>query len=128
MVSRDPRAFLNGIVENGKFIPSRERFHNAHIPNWILWSAYVGQYAEESTPLWWHPEWRDIIIRGGSKYKNSGFNNSQFSEGRSSIDRIVDMGFDGVYLDNVSRATSSEDNWKALQAYNKEHPRWYLQP
>ena len=32
-----------------------------------------------------------------------------------SIDRIVDMGFDGVYLDNVSRATSSGANWTALR-------------
>ena len=48
--------------------------------------------------------------------------------GRSSIDRIVDVGFDGVYLDNVSRATSSGANWTALQAYNNAHPRWYLEP
>ena len=128
MVSRNPRSFLNGTVENGKFIPGRERFNDAHIPNWILWPAYSGQYAEESTPLWWHPEWRDIIIRGGSKYKNPAFNHSQFADGRSSIDRIVDMGFDGTYLDNVSRATTSRANWTALQAYNKAHPRWYLKP
>jgi hypothetical protein len=33
-----------------------------------------------------------------------------------------------VYLDNVSRATSSGANWAALQAYNNAHPRWYLEP
>lgn len=128
MVSRNPRSFLNGTVENDKFIPGRQRFNDAHIPNWILWSAYSGQYADESTPLWWHPEWRDIIIRGGSKYKNPAFNHSQFPDGRSSIDRIVDMGFDGAYLDNVSRATSSVGNWAALQKYNNTHPKWYLKP
>jgi len=126
MIEPNPRSFRNGAVENGKFIPARERFANAGNPNWILWPAYSGQYAEESTPIWWHPEWRDIIVRGGSKYKNPRFNHSRFADGRSSIDKIVDMGFDGVYLDNVSRATSSGANWTALQAYNKAHPKWYL--
>ena len=128
MVNPSPRSFLRGTVEDGIFIPARERFKDPNIPNWMLWSAYRGQYASESTPIWWHPEWRDIIVRGGSPYKNPGFNHSQFADGRSSIDRIVDMGFDGVYLDNVSRATSSGDKWAALQAYNNAHPRWYLEP
>jgi endo-alpha-1,4-polygalactosaminidase (GH114 family) len=120
--------FLHGTVENGAFIPARERFWDMGIPNWMLWPAYAGQYADEMTPLWWHPEWRDIIIRGGSPYKNPRFNHYPFPDGRSSIDRIVDMGFDGVYLDNVSRAASSGANWTALQAYNNTNPRWYLEP
>jgi endo-alpha-1,4-polygalactosaminidase (GH114 family) len=128
MVKSDPRSFLRGTVENGIFIPARERFKNAGIPNWMLWAAYRGQYASESTPIWWHPEWRDIIVRGGSPYKNPEYNHSMFADGRSSIDKIVDMGFDGVYLDNVSRATSSDANWTALQSYNNAHPRWYLEP
>lgn len=128
MVNSSPKAFLHGIVKDGTFIPSRERFWDVGIPNWMLWSAYVGQYASEVTPIWWHPEWRDIIVRGGSPYKNPTHNHSPFVDGRSSIDRIVDMGFDGVYLDNVSRATSSSANWIALQAYNKANPRWYLEP
>jgi len=126
MLNTSPRSFRHGAVENGKFIPTRARFRDAGIPNWILWPAYTGQYADESTPIWWHPEWRDIIVRGGSKYKNPKHNHSSFPDGTSSIDRIVDMGFDGAYLDNVSRATSSGANWTALQAYNKEHPKWYL--
>lgn len=128
MVNPSPRSFLHGAVENGKFIPARERFWDVGIPNWILWPAYSGQYADESTPIWWHPEWRDIIVRGGSPYKNPSYNHSLFADGRSSIDKIVDMGFDGVYLDNVSRATSSGANWTALQAYNNAHPGWYLEP
>ncbi|HNW58941.1 MAG TPA: hypothetical protein PKI62_04650 [bacterium] len=128
MVNTDPRSFLHGTVENGVFIPARERFWDVGIPNWLLWPAYAGQYADEATPIWWHPEWRDIIVRGGSRYKNPGYDHSLFPEGRSSIDRIVDMGFDGVYLDNVSRATSSGAKWTALQAYNTAHPRWYLEP
>jgi endo-alpha-1,4-polygalactosaminidase (GH114 family) len=128
MVDPGTRSFLRGAVESGTFIPARERFRDAGIPNWMLWPAYSGQYADESTPIWWHPEWRDIMVRGGSAYKNPGYNHSPFADGRSSIDKIVDMGFDGVYLDNVSRATSSGANWSALQAYNNAHPRWYLEP
>ena len=128
MVNPNPRSFLHGVVENGIFIPARERFWDVGIPNWMLWSAYSGQYADEATPIWWHPEWRDIIVRGGSPYKNPGYDHSLFADGRSSIDKIVDMGFDGVYLDNVSRAISSGANWTALQAYNNAHPRWYLEP
>jgi endo-alpha-1,4-polygalactosaminidase (GH114 family) len=126
MVNTNPRSFRNGAVEKGKFIPARKKYHNTNIPNWILWPAYSGQYAEETTPIWWHPEWRDIIIRGGSRYKNPNHNNARFPDGRSSLDRIVDVGFDGVYLDNVSRATTSVPNWNALQEYNNAHPKWYL--
>lgn len=128
MVNPSPRSFLHGAVEKGKFIPARERFWDVGIPNWMLWPAYSGQYADEATPIWWHPEWRDIIVRGGSRYKSPSYDHSQFADGRSSIDRIVDMGFDGVYLDNVSRATSSVANWAALQAYNNANPKWYLEP
>jgi len=128
MINPSPRSFLHGTVENGIFIPARERFWDVGIPNWMLWSAYSGQYADEATPIWWHPEWRDIIVRGGSPYKSPSHNHSQFPEGRSSTDRLVDMGFDGVYLDNVSRATSSVANWTALQTYNNENPGWYLEP
>jgi endo-alpha-1,4-polygalactosaminidase (GH114 family) len=128
MVKSNPRSFLRGIVENGTFIPARERFGDVRIPNWLLWAAYRGQYASETTPIWWHPEWRDIIVRGGSPYKNPRYNHSLFAGGRSSIDKIVDMGFDGVYLDNVSRAAVSGAKWTALQEYNNAHPRWYLEP
>jgi len=128
MVDPSSRSFLHGTVENGIFIPARERYWDVGIPNWMLWSAYSGQYADEAPPIWWHPEWRDIIVRGGSPYKNPRYDHSLFADGRSSIDKIVDMGFDGVYLDNVSRATSSIANWTALQAYNNAHPGWYLEP
>lgn len=128
MVNPSTKLFMHGVVEEGKFIPAREKYWEMGIPNWMLWSAYSGQYADEATPIWWHPEWRDIIIRGGSKYKNPKYDHSPFADGRSSIDKIVDMGFDGAYLDNVSRATSSVANWTALQAYNKANPGWYLEP
>ena len=128
MVNPITGSFLHGTVENGTFIPARERFGDDDLPNWMLWSAYSGQYADEATPVWWHPEWRDIIVRGGSRYKNPSYDHSLFADGRSSIDKIVDMGFDGVYLDNVSRATSSVANWTALQTYNNGHSRWYLEP
>ncbi len=128
MVDQASGMFMHGTVEDGRFIPARERFWDMGIPNWMLWPAYSGQYADEATPIWWHPEWRDIIIRGGSHYRSPRFDHSQFPEGRSSIDRIVDVGFDGVYLDNVSRAASSPGNWTALQTYNNASPGWYLEP
>lgn len=128
MVDSGTQRFMHGAVENGVFKPARERFWDMGAPNWMLWPAYSGQYADEATPIWWHPEWRDIILRGGSPYKNPRFDHTQFPDGRSSIDRIVDMGFDGVYLDNVSRAASSGANWAALQAYNHANPKWYLEP
>jgi endo-alpha-1,4-polygalactosaminidase (GH114 family) len=128
MVNPEPRSFRHGAVENGIFTPARERFSESGLPNWMLWPAYSGQYADESTPIWWHPEWRDIIVRGGSPYKSPSYDHSLFADGRSSIDKIVDMGFDGVYLDNVSRATSSPRKWAALQDYNNAHPSWYLKP
>jgi len=90
MVKSNPRSFLRGTVEDGTFIPARKRFNDDRIPNWQLWSAYHGQYASESTPIWWHPEWRDIIVRGGSPYKSPAYNHSLFADGRSSIDKIVD--------------------------------------
>jgi endo-alpha-1,4-polygalactosaminidase (GH114 family) len=127
MMNTNPKSFRHGAVTSGKFIPARERFPNISVPSWILWPAYSGQYADECTPIWWHPEWRDIIVRGGSPYKNPQ-DHSLFAKGRSSIDRIVDMGFDGVYLDNVSRATTSAASWTALQNYNQAHPKWYLKP
>jgi endo-alpha-1,4-polygalactosaminidase (GH114 family) len=128
MVNPSPRSFLHGAVEGGKFTPARERYRDDGIPNWMLWSAYSGQYADEATPIWWHSEWRDIILRGGSPYKNPNYDHSMFPDGRSSIDKIVDMGFDGAYFDNVSRATSSVANWTALQNYNNSNPGWYLEP
>ena len=128
MINPKPRSFLHGAVESSTFIPARKRFKDEGIPNWMLWSAYSGQYADEATPIWWHPEWRDIIVRGGSTYKSSSYDHSLFEDGRSSIDRIVDSGFDGVYLDNISRATSSGAKWSALQVYNNENPGWSLKP
>lgn len=64
-------------------------------PAWLS-TGYGGNYPEEAVVQWWHPEWRDIIINGGGRYahKTTGDNTS-------SIDRIINQGFDGVYLDNV---------------------------
>ena len=37
----------------------------------------------------------------------------------SSIDRILEQGFDGVYLDNIDSCIDS--NWEAFDAYWKDH-------
>ncbi|MGC2195772.1 MAG: InlB B-repeat-containing protein [Terriglobales bacterium] len=70
-------------------------------PQWLA-HGYGGRYGDECVVEWWHPEWRDIIINGWHNQK-------------SSIDRIVDAGFDGVYLDNVG--VYSRSRWTAWAAY-----------
>lgn len=82
-------------------------------PTWLA-TGYGGSYPEEAVVQWWHPEWRDIIINGGGKYahKTTGDNTS-------SIDRIIDQGFDGVYLDNVG--VYSRKQWDAFEAYWAKH-------
>ncbi len=87
-------------------------------PVWLA-MGYGGNYAEEAVVQWWHPDWRDIIIRGGGKYshKTTGDNTS-------SIDRIIDQGFDGVYLDNIgvySRQSKRRGGWNEFEAYWLEH-------
>lgn len=82
-------------------------------PTWLA-TGYGGNYPEEAVVQWWHPEWRDIIIRGGGKYahKTTGDNTS-------SIDRIINQGFDGVYLDNVG--VYSRSQWDAFESYWAQH-------
>ena len=60
------------------------------------------------------PTWRDIIINGGSQYKHK-----TTGDNTSSIDRILEQGFDGVYLDNIDSCIDS--NWEAFDAYWKDH-------
>lgn len=82
-------------------------------PQWLAF-GYGGNYPEEAIVQWWHPEWRDIIINGGGKYahKTTGDNTS-------SIDRIIDQGFDGVYLDNVG--VYSRSSWSSYESYWLKH-------
>ncbi len=119
---------LPSIVKHDTVVPARERYGNPEIPKWMLCSASSGQYTAEATPLWWHPEWRGIIVRGSSQYMSPTFDLPQFPDGRSPIDRIVDMGFVGVNQNNISRADAAQSKWKALLAYNELHPQWYLEP
>ncbi len=81
---------------SGPYIPP-----NPTSPQWLA-HGYGGRYGDESVVEWWHPEWRDIIINGWHNQK-------------SSIDRIIDAGFDGVYLDNVG--VYSRGRWDVWAAY-----------
>jgi endo-alpha-1,4-polygalactosaminidase (GH114 family) len=94
----------SGYVTGGSYVPPP-----AGVPKWLA-DTYGGSYDEESIVQWWHPEWRDIIVRGGSPYahKTTGDNTS-------SIDRIIAQGFDGVYLDNVG--IYSRSNWAKFEEY-----------
>jgi endo-alpha-1,4-polygalactosaminidase (GH114 family) len=98
----------NGYVSGGVYSPPPEG-----IPAWLA-DSYGGSYDEEAIVQWWHPEWRDIIVRGGSKYKQKGS-----GDNKSSIDRIIDQGFDGVYLDNVG--IYSRGNWARFEEYWLAH-------
>ena len=87
-------------------------------PAWLA-LGYGGNYAEEAVVQWWNPEWRDIIINGGGKYKNIAT-----GDNTSSIDRIINQGFDGVYLDNVgvySRQSARTGGWNEFEAYWLAH-------
>ena len=79
------------------------------IPTWLAFS-FGDEYPEESVVQWWHKDWRDIIINGGGKYSNI-----VTGDKTSSIDRIIDQGFDGVYLDNAESCW--DDAWFAYEDY-----------
>lgn len=82
------------------------------IPTWLAFS-FGYQYPEESVVQWWHKDWRDIIINGGGKYSNIVTGDST-----SSLDRIIDQGFDGVYLDNADSCW--DDAWFSYEDYWEE--------
>ena len=79
------------------------------IPSWLAFS-FGYQYPEESVVQWWHKDWRDIIINGGGKYSNIAT-----GDNTSSLDRIMDQGFDGVYLDNADSCW--DDAWFSYEDY-----------
>lgn len=78
-------------------------------PVWLAFD-YGDEYPEEAVVQWWHEDWRNIIINGGGQYahKTTGDNTS-------SVDRILEQGFDGVYLDNADSCVNPE--WDAFEAY-----------
>jgi uncharacterized protein (TIGR01370 family) len=63
----------------------------ANRPDWI--DAPDGVWAGDFWVQYWVPAWQDIILTGDDAY----------------IDRIIDMGFDGVLLDRVDAATYYEE-------------------
>jgi uncharacterized repeat protein (TIGR02543 family) len=91
----DEHYFYTG-TSSGDYLPP-----NPISPQWLA-HGYGGNYGDECVVEWWHPEWRDIIINGWHNQK-------------SSIDRIIDAGFDGVYLDNVG--VYSRNRWTVWAAY-----------
>lgn len=62
--------------------------------NWPHWADEPdGTWAGDVWVHYWDPEWQDIILTGEDAY----------------IDRILDMGFDGVLLDRVDTANYYEE-------------------
>lgn len=101
------RSMKSGKIVSGVYTPPE------NAPAWLA-LGYGGNYAEEAVVQWWNPEWRDIIIYGGSPYANIAT-----GDNTSSIDRIISQGFDGAYLDNVGvySRTSGGGGWNAFEAY-----------
>jgi len=76
-------AYLSiGEAENYRFYWKKHWTKNSH-PDWILNldQGWEGNFIVK----FWHPEWKKIIYDGLNSY----------------ISRIVDAGFDGVYLDRI---------------------------
>jgi endo-alpha-1,4-polygalactosaminidase (GH114 family) len=110
------------VVENGmnvRYVPfvdsksAREAGITEAPPEWLAFD-YGDDYPEEAVVEWWHPDWRDIIIRGGGKYADKATGDTT-----SSIDRVLAQGFDGVYLDNPDSCLDS--NWDAFNEYWRLH-------
>ncbi|GIF50442.1 hypothetical protein DFJ67_5772 [Asanoa ferruginea] len=101
------RSMKSGKIVNTVYSPPE------NAPAWLA-LGYGGNYAEEAVVQWWNPEWRDIIVNGGSPYANIATHDNT-----SSIDRIISQGFDGAYLDNVGvySRTSGGGGWNAFEAY-----------
>lgn len=78
-------------------------------PTWLAF-GYGGNYTEEAVVQWWDQAWRDIIINGGGQYRHK-----TTGDNTSSIDRIINQGFDGVYLDNVG--VYSNSRWPSWETY-----------
>ena len=81
--------------------------------SWLAF-GYGDEYPEEAIVEWWHEDWRNIIINGKGKYAHS-----VTGDRTSSIDRIMEQGFDGVYLDNTDACL--ESGWEAFEAYWNDH-------
>ena len=80
-------------------------------PVWLAFD-YGDEYPEEAVVQWWHDDWRNIIINGGGQYTHK-----VTGDNTSSVDRILEQGFDGVYLDNADSCVNPE--WDAFEKY------WY---
>ncbi len=104
---------------NSTYIPfqatavSKENDDRRPLPVWLAF-GYGDAYPEEANVEWWHEDWRNIIIQGNGKYAHS-----VTGDKTSSIDRILEQGFDGVYLDNAD--TCLETDWDAFEAYWNNH-------
>ena len=89
-----------------KSIYSCRRRHS-DVAGFRLWRKL---HSEEAIVQWWDPAWRDIIINGGGQYKHK-----TTGDNTSSIDRIINQGFDGVYLDNVG--VYNNGGWTSWETY-----------
>ena len=92
---------------------AKEAENTTEPPAWLAYD-YGHDYPEEAVVEWWHKDWRDIIINGGSQYAHK-----VTGDNTSSIDRIIAQGFDGVFLDNADSCV--DGYWDAFEKYWLEH-------
>lgn len=91
---------------------TKEAGDTTNLPTWLAF-GYGDEYPEEAIVEWWHEDWRNIIINGKGKYSSPSGDNT------SSIDRILEQGFDGVYLDNADYCMDSF--WESFEKYWNDH-------
>ena len=84
-----------------------------NLPTWLAF-GYGDAYPEEAVVEWWHEDWRNIIINGNGKFAHS-----VTGDNTSSLDRILEQGFDGVYLDNTDSCI--DGYWDAFEKYWNNH-------
>lgn len=92
---------------------TKESGDQTNLPVWLAF-GYGDEYPEEAVVEWWHQDWRNIIINGNGKYAHS-----TTGDNTSSIDRILDQGFDGVYLDNTDSCI--DGLWDSFEKYWNNH-------
>jgi len=135
LIDADEEIFLSGTLMGSGDSTTYEPSDSLNTAKWLLYPAYGGTYSDETLPIWWHPEWRDIIVRGVkganiNKFERESYEHSAFPSGMSSIDRIVAMGFDGVYLDNLSRydwnGGGGRAGWTAVENYHAANPDFFF--
>ena len=116
------------LSSGASWLPNADPAIAAVLPSWIH-RGYGGSYPEEAYVVFFHPEWKKIIFQGGSMWHEDPTNYVSMGEtNKSSLDRMMDQGFDGLYLDNISGAAGTNYtgwwNYWVGQGYDMANGYW----